>query len=69
VTGLLVYQKRTNDLLRILEAEKKVIFDLLETIKADDRHKPLQVIYDQDIPERGFKGWSVVFANMGSFHK
>jgi hypothetical protein len=69
VTGLLVYQKRTNEFLRILEGEKKVIFNLLETIKGDDRHKRLHVIHDQEIPERGFKGWNVVFANMKSIDK
>jgi hypothetical protein len=58
-----------NELLLTLEGEKKVIFDFLETIKTDDRHKPLHVIYDQEIPERGFKRWSVVFANMESIHK
>jgi hypothetical protein len=69
VTGLLVYQKRSNEFLRILEGEKKVIFNLLETIKADDRHKRLHVIHDQEIPEIGFKGWSVGFANMTSIDK
>ena len=55
--------------MRILEGEKKVISNLLETIKADDRHKHLHVIHDQEIPERGFKGWNVVFANMESIDK
>ena len=65
----MVYQKRSNEFLRILEGEKKVIFNLLETIKADDRHKRLHVIHDQEIPEIGFKGWSVGFANMASIDK
>ena len=42
---------------------------MLETIKADDRHKRLHVIHDQETPERGFKGWNVVFANMESIDK
>jgi hypothetical protein len=42
---------------------------LLETIKADERHKRLHVIHDQEIPEIGFKGWSVGFANMASIDK
>ena len=65
----MVYQKRTNEFLRILEGEKKVIFNLLETIKGDDRHKRLHVIYDQESPERGFKDWNVVFASMESIDK
>ena len=69
VNGLLVYQKWTNEFLRILEGQKKVIFYLLETTKADERHKRLHVIHDQEIPEIGFKGWSVGFANMASIDK
>ena len=65
----MVYQKRTNEFLRTLEGSKKVIFDLLETIKADERHKLLHVIHDQEIPKVGFKGWSVGFANMESIDK
>jgi hypothetical protein len=49
VTGLLVYQKRTNDFLQILEGEKEVIFDLLETIKAVDRHHNFHVIYQNKL--------------------
>jgi hypothetical protein len=56
VTGLFVYQKRTNEFLRILKGEKKVIFDLLETIKANERYERLHVIHDQEIPEKSFKG-------------
>ena len=69
VTGLLVYQKRTNEFLQILEGEKKVIFDLLETVKSDDRHKRLHVIHDKEIPERGFNGWYMAFAYMESIDK
>jgi hypothetical protein len=42
---------------------------LSEKIKADDRHKRLHVIHDQENPERGFKGWNVVFASMESIDK
>ena len=62
-------KNRTNEFLQILEGQKKVIFDLLETIKADERHKRLHVIHDQEIPEIGFKGWSMGFANIESIDK
>jgi hypothetical protein len=42
---------------------------LLETIKADERHRLLHVIHDQEIPEIGFKGWSVGVKNMASIDK
>ncbi len=69
VTGLLVYQKRTREFMQILEGEKQVIFDLLETIKADERHLSLQLVYEGEIPERSFKGWSMGFADLESVDK
>jgi hypothetical protein len=42
---------------------------LLETIKANEGHKRLNVIHDQEIPEIDFKGWRVRFANMASIDK
>ena len=69
VTGLLVYQKRTGEFLQILEGEKEVVLNLLETIKADKRHKRLNLVHEKEIAERGFKGWSMAFANMESIDK
>jgi hypothetical protein len=42
VTGLLVYQKGTREFMQILEVERQVIFDLLDIIKADKRHRFLK---------------------------
>jgi hypothetical protein len=69
VTGLLVYQKRTREFMQVLEGEKQVIFDLLETIKADKKHLSLQLIYEGEIPERSFKDWSMGFADLESVDK
>jgi hypothetical protein len=69
VTGLLVYQKRTREFMQILEGEKQVIFDLLETIIADKRHQSLHLIYDGVIPARNFKDWSMAFAELESVDK
>jgi hypothetical protein len=69
VTGLLVYQKRTREFMQILEGEKQVVFELLDTIKADERHQSLHLIYDGEIPERNFKDWSMGFADLESVDK
>jgi hypothetical protein len=69
VTGLLVYQKRTKEFIQILEGEKQVIFDLLETIKSDKRHQALHLVYDGEIQERNFKSWSMGFADLESVDK
>lgn len=69
VTGLLVYQKRTREFMQILEGEKQVIFDLLETIKADKRHQSLKLIYEGEVPERSFKDWTMGFSDLESVDK
>ncbi len=69
VTGLLVYQKRTREFMQILEGGKQVIFDLLETIKTDERHRSLKLIYNGEISKRSFKGWSMGFADLESVDK
>ncbi|MZH40936.1 MAG: BLUF domain-containing protein [Nitrospinae bacterium] len=69
VTGLLVYQKRTKEFMQILEGEKQVIFDLLDTIKADDRHQSLYLVYDGEVQERNFKNWTMAFADLDSVDK
>jgi hypothetical protein len=69
VTGLLVYQKRTKEFMQILEGEKQVIFDLLDTIKSDTRHRSVHLIYDGEVPGRSFKDWSMGFADLESVDK
>jgi hypothetical protein len=65
----LVHQKRTNEFLQILEGEKEVVLKLLETIKADNRHKRLNLVHEKEVSERGFKEWNMAFANMESIDK
>jgi hypothetical protein len=69
VTGLLVYQKRTKEFMQILEGEKQVIFELLDTIRKDKRHDGLHLVYDGKIPERSFKDWSMGFTDLESVDK
>ena len=55
--------------MQILEGEKQVIFDLLDTIKADDRHQSLYLVYDGDVQERNFNNWTMAFADLDSVNK
>ncbi len=55
--------------MQILEGNKEVIFDLLEVIKKDDRHKSLKLIYDGEIPERCFANWTMGFSKFESIDK
>jgi hypothetical protein len=69
VTGLLVYQKRIREFMQILEGEKQVIFDLLDTIRKDKRHAGLHLVYEGKVLERSFKDWSMGFADLESVDK
>ncbi len=66
ITGILAYQKETREFFQILEGEKEVIFKLLDTITKDDRNISVDLVYDSDILERNFKGWSMAFADLDS---
>jgi hypothetical protein len=66
ITGILVYKKRTREFFQILEGEKEVIFRLLENIKNDERNSSLDLVFDEEIPERNFKTWGMAFADLDS---
>lgn len=69
ITGILVYWARTDQFMQILEGEKKAIFDLLDTIRKDERHTGLKLIYDGEVSERCFTNWSMGFSNFDSIDK
>ncbi|MBC8282248.1 MAG: BLUF domain-containing protein [Nitrospinae bacterium] len=66
ITGILVYQKKSREFFQILEGEKEAIFRLLENIKNDERNLSLDLVYDEEIPERNFKDWGMAFADLDS---
>jgi len=66
ITGILIYWSRTRQFMQILEGDKKVIFDVYEDIKRDNRHKSLKLIYDGAIPERCFSNWTMGFSSFDS---
>jgi hypothetical protein len=66
VTGILIYWAKTRQFMQILEGSEKIIFDLYDVIKKDDRHKSLKLIYDGDIPERCFANWKMGFSKFES---
>ncbi len=64
ITGILLYWKKTNEFLQVLEGERQVIFDLYEIILKDPRHSLLKLVYHGEIQERGFKNWSMAFKDL-----
>jgi hypothetical protein len=64
ITGILVYWKKTNQFLQLLEGEENVISNLYDKICMDNRHSLSKIIYQESILERGFKGWSMAFKSI-----
>jgi hypothetical protein len=64
VTGILLYWKKTNQFMQVLEGEENIILDLYDKISKDPRHSLLKIIYQEDIKARGFKGWTMAFQDI-----
>lgn len=63
ITGLLVYHNR--EFMQLLEGERDEVQSLWQTIRFDDRHTSVRVIYEGPIEERGFASWRMGFRNLG----
>jgi len=57
VTGILIYNEGA--FYQILEGDKNVLLDLMETVKEDDRHGTVHTIWEGEIPKRGYKKWGL----------
>jgi len=52
VTGILLYWKKTNQFLQLLEGEESVILNLYYKTCKDTRHSLSKIIYQEHIVER-----------------
>jgi hypothetical protein len=59
ITGVLVFVEGA--FLQILEGEKDDVFNLMERIKRDPRHRGVRVFYEQEVDERAFGSWSMAY--------
>lgn len=62
ITGCLLYYKRR--FIQILEGEEAVIEDLYAKIKQDKKHFNVNLLYTNEISERIFPQWSMVFKEL-----
>jgi hypothetical protein len=67
VTGILLYYKK--HFFQVLEGEKDVIFELFSTIRKDQRHMSVILVWDQSVSERSFKDWTMAFLNLNEIDK
>lgn len=59
ITGCLLLHN--NEFIQILEGDKKVLQDLIEKIKKDDRHGNVMVLAENYIEKRVFEKWSMAY--------
>lgn len=64
ITGCLLYHNRT--FIQVLEGEQKEVSQLFEKIRKDKRHSKINLVWQAEIKERGFSGWSMSLMNLGS---
>jgi len=69
VTGILLYWKKTNQFMQVLEGEENVILNLFDKISKDTRHSLLKIIYQEDIIARGFKSWTMAFQDIDEIER
>ncbi|MFC1703335.1 BLUF domain-containing protein [Candidatus Omnitrophota bacterium] len=62
ITGILLYYK--NHFFQVLEGEKEKVFELFYSIKADQRHASVIMVWDQEISKRSFNDWTMAFLNL-----
>ena len=62
VTGMLLYTK--GSFLQVLEGEASVIEALITQIKADTRHRDVEVVVRTSIKEHEFKNWSMGYRRL-----
>ncbi len=59
ITGCLLLHN--NEFIQILEGDKKVLQDLIEKIKKDDRHSNVMVLAENIIEKRVFEKWNMAY--------
>ncbi len=64
VTGILLYWKKTNQFMQVLEGEENILLNLYDKICKDTRHSLIKIIYQEGIIERGFKDWTMAFQSI-----
>ena len=65
ITGLLIFNK--GEFYQILEGEKEVLLGMMDQVKNDPRHGAVHIIWEGDIPSRGYKNWGLAPSMMNEY--
>jgi hypothetical protein len=64
ITGLLLF--KDGNFMQLLEGAETAVRAIMETIKIDSRHQGVQVLMEEEVPEREFSDWSMGFKKLGN---
>jgi uncharacterized Fe-S cluster-containing MiaB family protein len=59
ITGILLFIE--GSFLQVLEGEKENVLDLFQTIRQDDRHYDVIIVFEGEKNKRNFEKWSMGF--------
>lgn len=62
LTGMLLY--RRGRFVQILEGPERTVRDLIETIRADERHTDVRVLIEEPITARAFADWTMGYQSV-----
>lgn len=65
VTGALVFTQRL--FAQNLEGDDAALDGLMERIRTDPRHRDVEVVYREAIPQRRFETWALAYAGPSTF--
>jgi len=65
VTGALVFTQAR--FAQVLEGPKTSIDELMASILRDERHRDVEVVLTEDIPERRFPSWSLAYSGSSKY--
>lgn len=67
ITGVLLFDR--DRFVQVIEGEQDELYELLHRLKADSRHKSINVFFDDPIDHQEFTDWNMdVFEFEGSSH-
>lgn len=60
VTGMLLYE--AGSFLQVLEGDEAAVRAIFQRVSGDGRHTDVTLLFQGEVDERGFEGWSMGFA-------
>ncbi|GBG24341.1 Hypothetical Protein FCC1311_005592 [Hondaea fermentalgiana] len=67
VSGVLLHNVNTDELIQVLEGEDDVLDDLMEIIGKDVRHRGIRIMVRKEVDGREYSNWGMLRGNKDSW--